>query len=178
MYGDHYGISENHNKAMSQILGKEITPFENAGLQRVPLFIRVPGMQGGVNHEYGGQVDLLPTLLHLLGIDTKDYVQFGTDLLSEQHNSFVAFRNGDYVSPTISSIDGKYYDSTTGLKLEADKIPEAKKYKQLVQQKLTFSDKVVNGDLLRFYTPNNFTPVDRTKYDYNPSHKGEETSTK
>ncbi|MEH7118729.1 LTA synthase family protein [Neobacillus vireti] len=171
LYGDHYGISENHNKAMAKIMGKEITPFENAGLQRVPLFIRVPGVQGGVNHEYGGQVDLLPTLLHLLGVDTKEYVQFGTDLLSKQHDSLVAFRNGDYVSPTITSVEGKYYDSTTGLKLEADKLPEAKKFKQLVQQKLSFSDKLVNGDLLRFYTPKNFTPVDRTKYDYNPTHQ-------
>ena len=86
MYGDHYGISENHNKAMEQVLGKEITSFESSGLQRVPLFIRVPGIEGGVNHEYGGQIDILPTLLHLLGIDTKDYVQLGTDLLSEDHD--------------------------------------------------------------------------------------------
>ncbi len=28
MYGDHYGISENHNDAMEKVLGKEITPFE------------------------------------------------------------------------------------------------------------------------------------------------------
>ena len=176
MYGDHYGISENHNKAMAKVLGKEeITPFDSAGLQRVPLFIRVPGVQGGVNHEYGGQVDLLPTVLHLLGIDTKDNVQFGTDLLSKQHDSLVAFRNGDYVSPTISSIDGKYYDSATGLKLESDKLVEAKKYKEMVQEKLTFSDKVVNGDLLRFYTPKNFTPVDRSKYNYNLAQKEEST---
>jgi lipoteichoic acid synthase len=166
MYGDHYGISENHNKAMEQILGKEITPFESTGLQRVPLFIRVPGMEGGINHEYSGQVDLLPTLLHLLGTDTKDYVQFGTDILSEQHDDLIPFRNGDYVSPTITSIDGKFYDSTTGLKLTEDKMEEAKRNKDLVQEKLTFSDKVVNGDLLRFYTPENFTPVDRSKYDY------------
>ena len=79
MYGDHYGISKNHNKAMKQVLGKEITPFESTGLQRVPLFIRVPGVDGGVNHEYGGQIDILPTLLHLLGTNTKDYIQFGTD---------------------------------------------------------------------------------------------------
>ena len=24
-YGDHYGISDNHNKAMEQVIGKEIT---------------------------------------------------------------------------------------------------------------------------------------------------------
>ena len=112
MYGDHYGISENHNDAMEQVLGKEITPFDNAGLQRVPLFIHVPGVEGGVNHEYGGQMDFFQHFLHLLGIDTKDYVQFGTDLLSEQHDELVPFRNGEFVSPTITSTDGKFYDST------------------------------------------------------------------
>jgi lipoteichoic acid synthase len=167
MYGDHYGISENHNKAMEQVLGKEINAFENAGLQRVPLFIRVPGMEGGVNHEFGGQVDLLPTLLHLLGIDSKNYVQFGTDLLSENHDDLVPFRNGDFVSSTITSIDGKFYDSKTGELVAEDRLEEANRLQESAEQKLAYSDRIVNGDLLRFYTPENFTPVDRTKYNYN-----------
>jgi lipoteichoic acid synthase len=168
MYGDHYGISKNHNKAMEEVLGKEITPFDSAGLQRVPLFIRVPGMEGGVNHEFGGQIDLMPTLMHLLGIDTKDYLQFGTDLLSEQHDDLVPFRNGDFMSPTISSVDGKFYDSTTGELLEEERFEEAEKLQDSAEQKLALSDKVVNGDLLRFYTPENFEPVDRSEYDYKP----------
>ena len=150
-YGDHYGISENHNKAMEQIIGKEITPYESTNLQRVPLIIHVPGMQGGVNHTYGGQIDLLPTLLHLLGIDSQNYVQFGNDLLSNEHNELVTFRNGDYVSPTIYSIDDKFYDAATGLLLEDVKLLEkANEYKKEVNNKLQLSDKVVNGDLLRF----------------------------
>jgi lipoteichoic acid synthase len=169
MYGDHYGISENHNKAMEKVLGKEITPFESTGLQRVPLFIRVPGMEGGVNHEYGGQIDLLPTLLHLLGTDTKEYIQFGTDLLSEQHDDIIPFRNGDFVSSEITSISGKYYDSTTGMELEKDRLEEAKLYRENVEEKLSLSDRVVNGDLLRFYTPEGFTPVDPSEYNYNES---------
>lgn len=166
MYGDHYGISENHNKAMEKVIGKEITPFENAGLQRVPFFIRVPGMEGGVNHEYGGQMDILPTLLHLLGTDTKNYVHFGTDLLSEKHDDLVPFRNGDFVSSTITSIDGKLFDSNTGLELAENQIEMAKRYQKSVEQKLSLSDRVVNGDLLRFYTPEKFTPVDRSQYHY------------
>jgi lipoteichoic acid synthase len=166
MYGDHYGISENHNKAMEQVLGKEITPFENTGLQRVPLFIRVPGVEGGINHEYAGQIDLLPTLLHLLGVNTKDYVQFGTDILSEQHDDLIPFRNGNFVSSTITGIDDKFYDSKTGIELDESKFAEAKKYQEMVEQKLAYSDRVVNGDLLRFYTPGNFTPVDRAQYKY------------
>lgn len=169
MYGDHYGISNNHNKAMKEVIGKEITPFESAGLQRTPLFIRVPGMEGRVNHEYAGQIDLLPTLLHLLGINTKEYVHFGTDILSEQHDDLVPFRNGDFVSPTITSAEGKYYDSSTGQLLAEDKLKEAKRLQEVAEQKLANSDKVVNGDLLRFYTPKDFIKVDRSQYNYNPS---------
>lgn len=173
MYGDHYGNSANRNDAMEQVLGKEITPFESAGLQRVPLFIRVPGIEGGVNHEYGGQIDVLPTLLHILGIDTKDFVQFGTDLLSKQHDDLVPFRKGDFVSSTITSINGKFYDSKTGLLLEEKRIAEGENYKKMAEEKLAMSDKVVNGDLLRFYTPRNFIPVDRSQYNYNSYQNNE-----
>jgi lipoteichoic acid synthase len=169
MYGDHYGISENHNKAMEQVLGKEINEFENAGLQRVPFFIHASGIEGGVNHTYGGQMDILPTLLHLLGTETKDYLQLGTDILSKKHDDLVPFRNGDFVSSTITAVDGKFYDSKTGLELAKDKIEEAEKYQNIVEYKLKLSDKVVNGDLLRFYKPENFTPVDRSQYNYNDS---------
>lgn len=173
LYGDHYGISENHNKAMEQVIGKEITPYESANLQRVPLFIHVPGMQGETNHTYGGQIDLLPTLLHLLGIDSQQFIQFGTDLLSEEHNDLVTFRNGDFVSPTIYSIDGKFYDNKTGLALDDSQLEVANAFKKEVNYKLQLSDKVVNGDLLRFYTPTGFTPVDPSQYNYTEGTKVE-----
>jgi len=164
LYGDHYGISENHDKAMSKVLGKDINDYEEAQLQRVPLFIHVPGVQGSVNHTYGGQVDILPTLLHLLGTDTKDYIQFGTDLLSTQHSQVVPFRNGNFVSPTVTSINGKYYDSE-GNQIESN--DEIKQMEQSVEQKLQMSDKTVYEDLLRFHTPKGFKPVNRDDYNYN-----------
>ncbi|WP_404328262.1 LTA synthase family protein [Mesobacillus maritimus] len=170
MYGDHYGISTNHNKAMAEVIDKEVTPFESAGLQRTPLFIRVPGMEGGVNHEYAGQIDLLPTLLHLLGIESKEYVHFGTDILSEDHDSLIPFRNGDFVSPKYTLAGGKYYDSQTGMLLEEEQLEEARRYQEIAKQKLDYSDKVVNGDLLRFYTPDSFVPVDRSQYNYQHSN--------
>jgi lipoteichoic acid synthase len=43
----------------------------------------------------------------------------------------------------------------------------------IVENKLALSDKVVNGDLLRFYTPGNFTPIDRTQYNYNTNQDSE-----
>ncbi|ULT59112.1 LTA synthase family protein [Neobacillus drentensis] len=166
LYGDHYGISKENNPEMGKILGKEITPFESTGLQRVPLFIHVPGIKGGINHEYGGQIDVLPTLLHLLGIDSKEYIQFGTDLLSTQHDDLIPFRNGDFVSSKISAIEGKYYDTATGQELAEDQLSEAGKDQKMVDEKLILSDKVVNGDLLRFYSPKGFIPVNRSNYHY------------
>lgn len=166
LYGDHYGISDNHNAAMSQVIGKDITPYESANLQRVPLFIHVPGMEGGANHTYGGQTDLLPTLLHLLGIDSQQFVQFGSDLLSEEHHEIVPFRNGDFVSPKIYSINEKFYDNETGLPLDDSQLESARTIKNEVDLKLQLSDKVVNGDLLRFYKPTGYTPVDPSQFNY------------
>lgn len=167
MYGDHYGISENHKRAMSEIMGKEITPYEQTHLQRVPLFIHMPGLKGGVNHTYGGQVDVLPTVLHLLGIDSKEYVQFGTDLLSKDHKTVVPFRNGDFVSPEVTFVDGKYYDTLSGELVEDEQaIKKYEELQQLSEKMLALSDKVVYGDLLRFYTPVGFKPVDPNTLHY------------
>lgn len=166
MYGDHYGISDNHNEAMEQILSKEITPVENAKLQRVPLFIHVPGVEGGTNHTYGGQIDLLPTVMHLLGVETQNYIQFGTDLLSEEHEELVTFRNGDYVSPEIYSIGETFYNPETGLPIAESQLEQAEKFQEHGSYELKLSDQLVNGDLLRFYTPNEFTPIDPADYSY------------
>ncbi|MFC3882174.1 LTA synthase family protein [Bacillus songklensis] len=167
MYGDHYGISENHKPAMAKILGKEeITDYEQVQLQRVPLFIHVPGgkIQGGVNHTYGGQVDVRPTVLHLLGIDTKEYIEFGSDLLSPEHHQIVPFRNGDFVTAEYTEVDGKLYKNPTG-ELVEDK-EAAKQYSEAAKKELELSDKVVYGDLLRFHEVKGFKPVNRSTLDY------------
>src|SRR5699024_2557669 len=95
IYGDHYGISENHKRTLGEIFDEEITPYKYAELQWDPFMIKVSGMEGkGIVSEYAGQFDVIPTSLHLLGIDNQDYINFGTDLFSEDHDDLVAFRNG------------------------------------------------------------------------------------
>ena len=163
MYGDHYGISNNHNTAMSEVMGEEVGSYENAQLQRVPLFITAPGVEGKQVHEYGGQMDVRDTVLHLLGVETNDYISFGSDLLSEDHREIVPFRNGDFVTPEVTSVNEKCYANPTGEKVDAEKCEQAG---QFVKESLELSDKVVYGDLLRFYEPKGFTPVDRNDYNY------------
>lgn len=166
LYGDHYGISDNHNRAMSELLEEEITPFKSAQLQRTPFMIRIPGVEGqGINHEYAGQMDIMPTLLHLVGIRAQDYIQFGTDLFSKDHKDFVPFRNGDVITPDYTLVSGRYYDNKTGEEIEPTE--EMEEMKRKVEHELELSDQVLYGDLLRFYEPTkDWKPVDASRYKY------------
>lgn len=150
MFGDHYGISENHNKAMAMYLEKEeITPYDSALLQAVPLYIHVPGSgDGQIIEKVGGQIDLRPTLLHLLGIDTSNDMQLGADLFSEEHEDFVIFRDGRFITDKFVYADETCYDRATGEEVD---IQGCSPYIERAQTELEYSDKIINGDLLRFY---------------------------
>ncbi|MFJ8066729.1 LTA synthase family protein [Psychrobacillus sp. NPDC096426] len=149
MYGDHYGISENHNKAMSQYLGKEITPYESAKLQRVPFFIHIPNSgKGETITETAGQIDIRPTILHLLGVETAKDMQLGADVFSDEHEEFVIFRNGGFVTDKLVFANNACYDNETG---EEIGIESCQPYIDRTTKELGYSDQIINGDLLRFY---------------------------
>ncbi|MFD2046065.1 LTA synthase family protein [Ornithinibacillus salinisoli] len=158
--GDHYGISANHNKAMSQYLDKdEITPYDHVQLQRVPFYIHIPGHgKGEVKSEIAGQIDVKPTLLHMLGIETDNDIYFGNDLFHDDRKGFVALRNGDFISDDYIYTSDICYDRQSGEPLEADESgldnesatnachPTMEK----VEKELSLSDNIVYGDLFRF----------------------------
>lgn len=173
MYGDHYGISDSENPNLAPILGKDSNNWnanDNAQLQRVPLIVHIPGLKtGGVQKQYGGEIDVLPTLEHLLGIDNGEYVQFGQDLMSPQHNQVVSFRNGDFVSPWYNNIGGNVYDTKTGLEVENpsdDLTNKISLWSANVKKGLKLSDSLNEKNLLRFYQPQGLAKVDPNKYNY------------
>lgn len=154
VYGDHYGISNNHKKAIAQLLGKKsVDSYDLAQFQKVPFMIHVNGIKGGVDHTYGGEIDVMPTLLDLLGIKNTDTIQLGNDLLAKDRNQTVAFRNGDFVSPTFTKIGSTIYndkgeDVTDSL--TAEQKAQVKAQTEYVDEELSLSDKIITGDLLRF----------------------------
>jgi lipoteichoic acid synthase len=156
LYGDHYGISENHNKAMAQYLGKEeITPFDHVQLQRVPLIIHIPGVTDKhpkVISKVSGQIDVKPTLLHLLGIDTKDDIHFGQDLFAKDKMDFAVLRDGSFITKDYVFKENVCYDKKTGLKTD---VSHCEPYMEKAKQELDYSDKIIYGDLLRFYDNKN-----------------------
>ncbi|MDN2454282.1 LTA synthase family protein [Lactobacillus sp. UCMA15818] len=173
IYGDHYGISNSRNLKLASLLGKSSSTWtdnDNLQMQRVPFMVHIPGVQsGGVQTQYGGEIDVLPTLLHLLGISSKRYIQFGTDLFSSQHDQVVAFRNENFTTPKYSVINGDIYDNSTGLQIthpSASLTAKIKKESTKVNTELTMSDTLNNKNLLRFYVPKGFTPVNPKNYNY------------
>ena len=171
LYGDHYGISNNHQPAIAQILHKKkVTNYDLAMFQKVPFMINMPGLKGGIDHTYGGEIDVLPTIEDLLGISSKNYIQFGQDLLSPGRNQIVPFRNGDWVTPKYTKYNGDYYYTKNGkqiTKATAKQKKEFSKIQKYVTTDLGLSDRVVNGDLLRFYKLPGFKKVDKKDYTYN-----------
>ncbi|EEQ80518.1 MULTISPECIES: polyglycerol-phosphate lipoteichoic acid synthase LtaS [Staphylococcus] len=173
IYGDHYGISENHNNAMEKLLGEKITPAKFTDLNRTGFWIKVPGKSGGINKEYAGQMDVMPTILHLVGIDTKNYIMFGTDLFSKQHNDVVPFRNGDFITKDYKYVNGKLYSNKDN-ELLTKKPKDFEKNQKQVEKDLEMNDSLLNGDLFRFYKNPDFKKVDPSKYEYKPGPKGNE----
>ena len=173
IYGDHYGISNSENKNLASVLGKNAddwTDFDNVQMQRVPLMFVIPGSggHGGIYSTYGGEIDVLPTLLHLLGISTKRYIQFGTDLFSSQHDQVVALRNQDFVTPKYTSISGKIYLNSTGklAKLTKKEKKQLRADQKKVSEELALSDSLNEKNLLRFYHPKDFKTVNPKDYNY------------
>lgn len=179
LYGDHYGISNSRNPALAPLLGKNSetwSSYDNAMLQRVPYMVVIPGMdKGGIIDTYGGEIDMLPTLEHLLGIESNKFLQVGQDMLSPEHDQIVAFRSANYfVTPEYTSYSGRTYYTKTGeeitnpdekTKEELDKIREA------ANLQLKISDSIQTGDLLRFFKGNDLGKVNPEDYSYTNSFK-------
>lgn len=179
LYGDHYGISNSRNPSLAPLLDKNSetwSSYDNAMLQRVPYMVVIPGMdEGRIIDTYGGEIDMLPTLEHLLGIDSQKFLQVGQDMLSPDHNQIVAFRSANYfVTPEYTSYSGRTYYTKTGdeitnpddkTKADLDKIRET------ANLQLKISDSIQTGDLLRFFKGDDLGKVNPDDYSYTNSFK-------
>ncbi len=156
LMGDHYGISDFHKKAMSMYLDQEYTDYLHVQLQRVPFYIHIPGQEGEVISKIAGQVDVKPTLLHLLGIDDSNDLSFGTNLFADERKPYIALRDGSFISDEyvytkdqcFNRETGELIDTTTGT---ADEESTCQLYIEQVEEELSYSDQIIFGDLFRFY---------------------------
>ncbi|MFA7746043.1 LTA synthase family protein [Salinicoccus roseus] len=190
MYGDHYGISDMRNPELAPLVGEdpeEWNQYHDTQMQRVPLIMHVPGVGNGeVSDTYSGQVDMLPTLMHLLGMETDGYLFMGQDILSEEHDNTVPLRNGRVVTPEYTFFEQEIYDTESGEALQnqftEEELEELYRYRDEAREELSHSNEILMKDLLRFYNPE---PLDglkeidylyRNQLDILEEHPGKGTS--
>ena len=136
-----------------------------------PFMAVMPGYEKGkIINTYGGQIDILPTLEHLLGIKSNSFLQVGQDLLSPDHQETVAFRTANsFVTPKYTSYDGRTYYTESGLEisnLDEQTQTELESVRQAVSQQLKISDQIQTGDLIRFYQKDHLGTVDTESISY------------
>ncbi len=123
VYGDHFGLQPKDNDPawVSEQLG--ITYHERLSRFNIPFIIHAPGVKGEIKEQVGGQVDIMPTLANLLGIDFEErgYTAFGHDLLNTEHN-VVGMRyylpTGSFFNNDILFIPGKGFDDGTAVDIK------------------------------------------------------------
>jgi phosphoglycerol transferase MdoB-like AlkP superfamily enzyme len=94
IYGDHDSVHKYFNDEIQSIEPSQDWWLEND--KKIPLIIYSKGQQAKTVHTTGGQVDLMPTLLYLFGIDEKEYEStvFGRNLLNTKED-YVLLSNGE-----------------------------------------------------------------------------------
>ena len=96
IYGDHEGVSI----AQRMEAGLPTYGIDNLVRGRVPLIISLP-VGRSLQHDFdslGGQIDLAPTILDLLGYSHLSVRYLGSNLLAQKKNHVVVFRSGDFIS--------------------------------------------------------------------------------
>lgn len=92
IYGDHYAMNintEDQRNAMTKFLGRE---YNYDDMFNVPLIINIPGSKKGfVCEDIGSQLDLLPTLVNIMGWNDETALLFGRDLLEKYEDENILY---------------------------------------------------------------------------------------
>ncbi|MBO5178875.1 MAG: LTA synthase family protein [Clostridia bacterium] len=130
IYGDHFGIANYNEESagfVSELIGHE---YNERDMFNVPLLIHIPGIEKAEEKNIvAGHVDVLPTLLHLLGIENNKSIMMGNDLFSINENivyeqthvgvgSYIDKDTFYYVSSSGIDIYDKAIDAKTGQKVK------------------------------------------------------------
>lgn len=105
IYGDHHGlnrsIKENHEK-MTSFLGRE---YGYQDMMNIPLIIHIPGYGNSeIKSITGGQIDFLPTIANIMGIEINNPFIAGRDLINSEEgfSAFVTYLfRGSYITDSV-----------------------------------------------------------------------------
>ncbi len=158
LYGDHDN-SLREWESFEQIVGKPLNAVERQQiLKQVPLIVHLPdnAMGGTVREAVGGQLDLTPSILHLLGVKTGSMAMIGMPLVTSaptpdgEHQ--IVIRNGTwtdgkvYYLPTAAQNGGSNcFDAVSGEPVDAGACTAGT---EAAKREITMSSNAVEYDLI------------------------------
>jgi len=124
IYGDHFGLPA-EEEITQQIKDNLNVPYDgNVSRFNIPLLIHTPKQaKGQVIEQPGGQLDILPTVMNLMGVSLSEekFTAFGHDLLNMDHNAFgirYYLPTGSFVNNEILFIPGAGFEDGTAYSLK------------------------------------------------------------
>ncbi|MFC4778634.1 LTA synthase family protein [Paenibacillus sp. GCM10023252] len=156
LYGDH----DNSYKdwpVYEKFLGKPLSEVERDRiLKQVPFLVHLPdNAAAGVHEQAGGQIDVTPTILHLLGVDTSKQHLAGLPLVTDKpvDSKLVVIRSGAFTNgkiyyfPSADGVpeNGKCWDIA---KNAIGDVNQCLPYVQTARDELNMSDRLVTHNLI------------------------------
>ncbi len=128
VYADHY-LYTISDKEILKNYGKTI---DNNLINKTPFFIWSANMKKEEIKKVNSQIDILPTVLNLLGVTYNEKWYVGKDILSNNYQSMIVF-------PDLAWYDGTYYVEdgvvTNNKKISAEKLEEKNSYAEYLVKK-------------------------------------------
>ncbi|WP_309244762.1 LTA synthase family protein [Cohnella silvisoli] len=153
VYGDHFGLQPQDNDP-AWVQSQLGIPYEpRVSRFNIPLIIHLPGeKKGKAVDQTGGQLDIMPTVANLLGINLQkeQFVSFGHDLLNITRNTFgmrYYLPTGSFFNNDILFVPGKGFDDGTGISLKTLKpVTDISSYRDdydYIMEQMRLSDEYV-----------------------------------
>ncbi len=120
IYGDHYALPKTQASDLYKLENVEPNNFNWLKLQKVPLIIHIPGIEGGQTiSTTSAQVDLLPTIANLMDIDFP--YAMGQDMFNKK-DGFALLRDYSVVTDKYlyDASESKVYNIKDGSLLNKD----------------------------------------------------------
>mgnify|MGYP000998778590 CR=1 FL=1 len=147
IYGDHHAVLKDQTDMLKDLIGFEFSEYNWTKLQKTPCFIRYPGMtETGVNNTICGEIDLLPTIANLMGIDAP--YALGKDIFNTE-KGYAVLRNSSVITEEFTYVasEDKVYGNDGQLLDKSLYESEIARY----QHELEISDIILNKNALSVY---------------------------
>lgn len=148
IYGDHYAVSKDRKDELARFLNiDDMNDYMWIKHQKMPLIIHLPGDKGaGIRTISGGGLDFMPTILNIMGVDSKTIPMMGRDLLNSNEGMAV-MRNGYFIDDDYLCLtaDGAAFNLKDGKPYPIEKLEEKI---NSMHKELDISEKIIEKDLI------------------------------